>query len=186
MTVKYRTAGAWGTGEGHDLTAAEVDGNFWDHEGRIQTLETATAAGPKSIVSTTSSSTGVLTIHYSDGTTDTVTFATTSPPPPVLSTPVAGTTYTLAAADRNSYLRASNASGCAITIPANADVAIEIGSEFHFRATTTGHLTFTAASGVTLNIPSTFAAETDKQHATVTLKKVATDEWDLFGLLKAA
>ena len=39
MTIIYRTAGAWGAGKGADLTAAEVDGNFYDHEGRIAELE---------------------------------------------------------------------------------------------------------------------------------------------------
>ena len=40
MTVNYRTAGAWGPGLGRNLTPAEVDGNFWDHEGRLDDLET--------------------------------------------------------------------------------------------------------------------------------------------------
>ena len=40
MAIIYRTLGAWGPGKGADLTAAEVDGNFYDHEGRIADLET--------------------------------------------------------------------------------------------------------------------------------------------------
>jgi hypothetical protein len=41
MTVIYRTSdsGKWGSGKGSALTAAEVDGNFWDHEGRIGYIE---------------------------------------------------------------------------------------------------------------------------------------------------
>ena len=39
MTVNYRTAGAWGVGLGRNLTPAEVDGNFWDHEQRIDDIE---------------------------------------------------------------------------------------------------------------------------------------------------
>jgi len=39
MTIIYRTAGAWGAGKGANLTPAEVDGNFYDHEQRIETIE---------------------------------------------------------------------------------------------------------------------------------------------------
>lgn len=39
MPVLFRTAGAWGPGQGADLTPAQVDGNFWDHEQRIDALE---------------------------------------------------------------------------------------------------------------------------------------------------
>lgn len=41
MAVIYRTTGAWGSGKGSNLTPAEVDGNFYDHEGRIDALETS-------------------------------------------------------------------------------------------------------------------------------------------------
>ncbi len=41
MTVIFRTAGAWGSGKGVNLTPAEVDGNFHDHEQRIADLETS-------------------------------------------------------------------------------------------------------------------------------------------------
>ncbi len=41
MAVIYRTTGAWGAGKGSNLTAAEVDGNFYDHDGRIGNLETS-------------------------------------------------------------------------------------------------------------------------------------------------
>lgn len=52
MTVVYRGNGAWGTGKGSNLTAAEVDGNFWDHEVRIDAVETA-APSPNEISSIT-------------------------------------------------------------------------------------------------------------------------------------
>jgi hypothetical protein len=38
--TKYRTSGAWGPGEGRNLTAGEVDDNFYGHETRIGDLET--------------------------------------------------------------------------------------------------------------------------------------------------
>jgi hypothetical protein len=40
MAIIYRTSGPWGAGQGSDLTAAQVDGNFYDHNGRIVYLET--------------------------------------------------------------------------------------------------------------------------------------------------
>lgn len=40
MAIIYRTSGAWGSGQGSDLTAVQVDGNFFDHDGRIEYLET--------------------------------------------------------------------------------------------------------------------------------------------------
>lgn len=46
MAVTFRTAGAWGAGKGSNLVAAEVDGNFWDHEERIVDVEAAVAATP--------------------------------------------------------------------------------------------------------------------------------------------
>jgi hypothetical protein len=39
MPIIYRTPGAWGAGKGSNLAAAEVDGNFYDHDGRIAALE---------------------------------------------------------------------------------------------------------------------------------------------------
>ena len=42
MAITYRTAGAWGAGKGSNLTAAEIDGNFYDLDGRVVSLEGAT------------------------------------------------------------------------------------------------------------------------------------------------
>src|SRR5215831_10774634 len=39
MTIIYRGSGAWGAGKGADLVAAEVDGNFYDLDGRLTTAE---------------------------------------------------------------------------------------------------------------------------------------------------
>lgn len=40
MTINFRTSGAWGPGLGRNLTAAEVDGNFYDLDTRVDDLET--------------------------------------------------------------------------------------------------------------------------------------------------
>ena len=39
MTITYRTAGPWGVGLGADLSAVQVDNNFWDLHGRVEILE---------------------------------------------------------------------------------------------------------------------------------------------------
>lgn len=44
MAVVFRTDGAWGTGLGTNLTAAQVDNNFWEILERLATLETADPA----------------------------------------------------------------------------------------------------------------------------------------------
>lgn len=67
MAIVYRTDGAWGTGLGSDLSAAQIDGNFWDHEQRIATLESNPPVAV-SISDITSNGTS-LTISMSDGST---------------------------------------------------------------------------------------------------------------------
>jgi hypothetical protein len=80
------------------------------------------------------------------------------------------------------YFRCSVA--CDITIPANTDVPFAIGAELHFRQVTAGEpLSFLAGSGVTLLVPEGKLAETDTGGAVVTCKKVATNTWDVFGVL---
>lgn len=39
MTIIYRTTGAWGTGQGSNLSATQVDGNFYDLDTRLTTVE---------------------------------------------------------------------------------------------------------------------------------------------------
>lgn len=39
MAIIFRNDGPWGTGQGSRLTSLQVDGNFYDHEQRIGTLE---------------------------------------------------------------------------------------------------------------------------------------------------
>jgi hypothetical protein len=67
VTVTYRTAGAWGAGKGSNLTAAEVDANFWDHEGRLDTLE-GTPPAPNNIADITVSG-SQMTITMDDAST---------------------------------------------------------------------------------------------------------------------
>ena len=95
-----------------------------------------------------------------------------------------GTTYTLALTDAYSYVRASNAGAIALTVPPNSSVAFPIGTEIPLLQAGAGQVTVTEGSGVTVNTPETLKVRA--QYSTVTLRKVATDEWDISGDLEDA
>lgn len=84
------------------------------------------------------------------------------------------------------YHRCTNVAGCAVTLPANASAALPIGTEFHFRQCAAGAVSIVGASGVTVNVPTGANPETAALGAVLTAKKVATNEWDIFGLLAEA
>lgn len=81
------------------------------------------------------------------------------------------------------YHRCTNAAGCTVTIPTNATAPFPVGSEFHFRQSTAAAVSVTGSAGVTVNIPAGVNAETAALGAVITAKKVAANEWDVFGLL---
>ncbi len=100
----------------------------------------------------------------------------------------AGSTFTPGLPYANSYTRLINASGCVVTLPQDADVDFPINTELHFRdaSTDTGaFVTFEAPTSVTINDVTGYANQTAGRGATVGLKKVAANEWDIFGLLAA-
>lgn len=100
-------------------------------------------------------------------------------PPALLS----GASHTLALEDAGIYYRCTNASGCEITIPDDGTVEFPTGTEIHFRQADTGAVSFVeGATGVIINPQRDgYDTATPWQGATVTLKKVAVDEWDLLG-----
>lgn len=93
------------------------------------------------------------------------------------------TTRTLALTDAWNYVRPGTTSAITLTVPTNASVAFEIGTEITVRAL--GNVTLAAASGVTLNAPSGGTLSMTAR-MTVTLKKVAADVWDVIGQTVAA
>lgn len=93
------------------------------------------------------------------------------------------TTRTLALTDAWNYVRPGTTSAITLTVPTNAAVAFEIGTEITIRAL--GNVTLAAASGVTLNAPSGGTLSMTAR-MTVTLKKVGTNEWDVIGQTVAA
>jgi hypothetical protein len=93
------------------------------------------------------------------------------------------TSRTLALTDAWNYVRPGTTSAITLTVPTNASVAFDIGTEITVRAL--GNITLAAASGVTLNAPSGGTLSMTAR-MTVTLKKVATNEWDVIGQTVAA
>jgi hypothetical protein len=97
---------------------------------------------------------------------------------------LSGSAYTLQGTDNLKFYRTTATVGSVtVTIPLNATVAIPLNSEVSFRQSGSSVLNFTAAAGVTLNVPTGFSAGTSYVGAVITLKKVATDSWDIFGAL---
>ena len=175
MTITLRSV------KGSNLTAAEVDGNFTDLDTRVDALE-ASSPEPNNISNILVSGTQ-MTIVLDDATEfGPFTLPQANFRPSIVDT-IADTTYEPVLADANGYLRCTNAAGCAVTVPASADVAFVVDTEITFRQAGAGAVTFDSPTDVTINVPSGFLAETAYQGATVTLKNVAEDEWDLIGAL---
>lgn len=99
-------------------------------------------------------------------------------PPPAVQTETT-TARTLSLADRNTYIRCTNAGAVTITVPTEAAVGFSVGDEVHFMQAGDGAVTAAGASGVTLG-PGT-ALTTAAKGKAFTLKKVATNTWDIFG-----
>ncbi|WP_312115335.1 pyocin knob domain-containing protein [Stutzerimonas nitrititolerans] len=93
------------------------------------------------------------------------------------------TTRTLALTDAWNYVRPGTTSAITLTVPTNASVAFEIGTEITIRAL--GNVTLAAASGVTLYAPSGGTLSMTA-NMTVTLKKVGANLWDVIGQTVAA
>lgn len=97
----------------------------------------------------------------------------------------ATTSRNLTLADNDMYIRFTHTDPSFVTVPADVDQSFAIGSEIHFRAVTAGTVTIVPAGGVTVNVPDSGGLILGEAGATCTIKKVGTDEWDLFGLVTA-
>ncbi|TIM16290.1 MAG: hypothetical protein E5Y67_03600 [Mesorhizobium sp.] len=182
MTIVYRTDGAWGVGQGYNLTALQVDGNFYDLDQRIQAIED-NPPEPVNISHMTVVGTQ-WTIYLEDATAfGPFTLPQANFRPSVVAT-VATNTHAPVLADANSYKRCTHVDGCTVTVPLNAAVAFPVDTELTYRQAADEPIIFdTLTDGPTLNGIAGFLDMSGGRGATVTLKKVATDEWDLIGLL---
>jgi hypothetical protein len=178
MTLRYRTTGAWGTGLGVNLTAAQVDENFHTLDQAIDAVPAGEAGVGISNITVVGTS---ITFHLTDATT-LGPFTIPTPRVPAVVT-VSTLSHDLTADDVNKYHRCTNAAGCSVVVPDDAVLDVPVGSEYHFRSATVGVVSFGVASGATINGVTGYLNATSVQGATVTLKKVAADSWDIFGLL---
>lgn len=88
---------------------------------------------------------------------------------------------TLTSDEAGTYQRCTSAVPRAVTVPANADVPIDVNSIYTFRQAENGQLTFVGGVDVVINLPPTVTSTTRGPGSTVSLIKVGTNEWDLSG-----
>jgi hypothetical protein len=179
VSLTFRTAGAWGAGIGANLTPAQVDENFYELQEWIAAFEAADA-DPVGIANITQSG-STLTVHLTDSTA-LGPFQLPAAAATIEAVVRGEATITLTADDRNTYMRLTNADGCAVIVPDD----LPVHTEYHFRRCG-GPVTFEAESsdGV-INVPSGYAAESSISGSVMTLKCVAAAECDLFGMLAEA
>jgi hypothetical protein len=93
------------------------------------------------------------------------------------------TTRTLALTDSHDFIHATNASGCAITVPPQTDVTWADGTIIYGDQGAAGAVTIVAGAGVTIDCADTLV--TDGQHSAWALIRKASDVWLLTGRLVA-
>ncbi|TIL94516.1 MAG: hypothetical protein E5Y73_11395 [Mesorhizobium sp.] len=181
MTIVYRTTGAWGIGQGYNLTALQVDGNFYDLDQRIQAIED-NPPEPVNISNITVVGTQ-MTIYLEDATEfGPFTLPQANFRPSIVST-ISTSTYAPVLADANRYKRCTNAAGCIVTLPLNASVALPVDSEIYFRQAGADPVVIDWPTDITVNVPEGFLPQTAGVNATLVVKVVAVDEWDIEGRL---
>lgn len=98
---------------------------------------------------------------------------------------LSGTAEDMLNSHKGYYARFTNASAKALTVQPNADEALDDNFELHMRNTGAGDLTITEGSGVTVTPPNG-GTLVIPQDGTATLKRVASDTFELFGQVTAA
>jgi hypothetical protein len=97
-------------------------------------------------------------------------------------------TLTLSLDLANTYNRCTNAAGCDVTVPPNSTVPFAIDTEVHFKLVegSGAVLNVIEGAGVTIDFPEGFLSHANVRGAVITLKKVDTNVWDMFGMLAPA
>jgi len=94
-----------------------------------------------------------------------------------------GTSYTLAADDKDKLVELNNASAITVTVPNNTSVGIVDGAQVNLLQTGAGQVTVAAGSGVTVN--GTPGLKLRAQWSSATLIKRSTNTWVIVGDLSA-
>lgn len=102
---------------------------------------------------------------------------------PLLLNAQTGTTYTPVLADACKLITLDNAAGITLTVPANASVAYEVGTQINLYQKGAGQVTVAGDGGVTVRTAQTLLLR--GQYSLASLVKIASDEWVLIGDLEA-
>lgn len=94
-----------------------------------------------------------------------------------------GTSYTVVASDVGKLISMGNASANTLTIPANASLALPIGSQIFVLQSGTGQTTVAVTSD-TLSIATSFTAKLAERYSVAALTKVGSTQWVLNGDLE--
>ena len=91
-----------------------------------------------------------------------------------------GTTYTLVLADAGKYVRCTNESAIALTVPTNASVNYDTGTVITIEQGGAGVITVAGDTDVTVNGYDS-GLSTAGQYAVIQLLKTGSDEWTCIG-----
>lgn len=92
---------------------------------------------------------------------------------------------TLAADHAGAMVQMNKATAINVTVPSNASIPYDIGTEISICQRGAGQVTVVAAGGVTINYPADMTLISRGQWSVLGLLKTGTDEWLLFGDLEA-
>ena len=162
--------------KGSNLTPTEVDTNFTNLKDAVEDLQD-NPTPPNGIASIVQEGTQ-LTIYLDDSTT----LGPFTLPSATAITPFAekaGTTLTLASADRSTYMRFTHQDGCFVSWD---DDDLPLHSELHFFQAG-GPVILEETTDRTINRRVGFDVITGGFGCVMTLKKVGDTEYDLFGAL---
>ena len=90
-----------------------------------------------------------------------------------------GTVYSLVLADEAKLVTLSNSSAISLTVPTNASVAFSLGARIDLVVLGSGMVTVTGAAGVAVRSSASLVSRA--QYSTMSLLKIAVDEWLLVG-----
>lgn len=88
--------------------------------------------------------------------------------------------YTLALTDAFTFQQCSHATGLTVTVPPDASVAFDIGTQIFLTQIGAGTITIAAGAGVTINSKGGLLAS-GNQYGQISLLKTDTNTWLLVG-----
>ena len=91
------------------------------------------------------------------------------------------TPYSLVLSDASKNVRMNLAGVNTVNVPLNSSVAFPVGTLIQITQSGAGLTTVDGAAGVTVNGVSGGTVDCQGQYKPVTLQKVGTDEWEVYG-----